>query len=270
MQQQNIYYKACLCSYCGDNYNGWQRQKNAVGIQNVIENVLSKIYNDKILIAGSGRTDTGVHALGQVFNYSAEKYFDNNTLMRALNSLLPQDIAVYEIIDVTKEFHSGKSIKSKTYEYKIINCPIHNPFMINRALWIRNHIDRNYLSDVLSYFQGTHDFESFCVKKTKKENTIRTINYVRLVEDNENISILINASGFLHNMVRIITGSALKIIKDRLPPEKVLEIMEARDRRKAGPTAPPYALYQKEALYNNQNIAGIKGIPEKYLLKIEK
>ena len=82
MQQQNIYYKACLCSYCGDNYNGWQRQKNAVGIQNIIESVLSKIYNDKILIAGSGRTDTGVHALGQVFNYSAYKYFDNNTLMR--------------------------------------------------------------------------------------------------------------------------------------------------------------------------------------------
>ena len=270
MQQQNIYYKACLISYCGDNYNGWQRQKNAVGVQNIIENTLSKLYENKILIAGSGRTDTGVHALGQVFNFAAEKYFDNNTLMRALNSLLPKDIAVLEIADVTKEFHSGKSIKSKTYEYKIINTPIHNPFMINRALWIRNYIDRKYLEDTLSYFCGTYDFQSFCVKKTKKENTIRTINYVRLVEDNENISILINASGFLHNMVRIITGSALKIIKDKLPPEKVLEIMEARDRRKAGPTAPPYALYQKEALYNNQNIAGIKGIPEKYLLKIEK
>ncbi|MDT3694110.1 MAG: tRNA pseudouridine(38-40) synthase TruA [Mucispirillum sp.] len=266
MQQQNIYYKACLISYCGDNYNGWQRQKNAVGVQNIIENTLSKLYENKILIAGSGRTDTGVHALGQVFNFAAEKYFDNNTLMRALNSLLPKDIAVLEIADVTKEFHSGKSIKSKTYEYKIINTPIHNPFMINRALWIRNYIDRKYLEDTLSYFCGTYDFQSFCVKKTKKENTIRTVNYIKLISDDENISILINASGFLHNMVRIITGTALKIVKDNLKPETVLHIMEQKDRRMAGPTAPACALYQKEAIYNNDNIPGLKGIPAKYLL----
>lgn len=264
MQQDILYYKACLCSYCGDNYNGWQRQKNAVGIQNIIENILSQLYESKILIAGSGRTDTGVHALGQVFNFAAAKYFDNSTLMRALNSLLPKDIAVLDIIDVTKEFHSGKSIKSKTYEYKIINCPVHNPFMINRALWIRNHINRKYLEDTLIHFCGTHDFQSFCVKKTKKENTVRTINYIKLLSDNENISILINASGFLHNMVRIITGTALKIIKDNLKPETVLEIMEQKDRRMAGPTAPAYALYQKEAIYNDENTAGLKGIPEKY------
>ena len=264
MQQQNIYYKACLCSYCGDNYNGWQRQKNAVGIQNVIENVLSKVYDDKILIAGSGRTDTGVHALGQVFNYSAEKYFDNNTLMRALNSLLPPDIAVYEIIDVTKEFHSGKSIKSKTYLYKIVNSPIHNPFLINRALWIRNKIDMEKLSSILSHFQGTHDFESFCVKKTKKENTIRTINFIRSESNGENISIFINASGFLHNMVRIIIGSSLKILKDNIQDDYVLEIFKKKDRRSAGPTAPAYGLYQYAAYYNNDNIAGLKGIPEKY------
>lgn len=266
MQQQNIYYKACLISYCGDNYNGWQRQKNAVGVQNIIENVLAKLYESKILIAGSGRTDTGVHALGQVFNFAAEKYFDNNTLMRALNSLLPKDIAVHKIIDVTKEFHSGKSIKSKTYEYKIINTPVHNPFMINRALWIRNHIDRKYLEDTLAYFCGTYDFQSFCVKKTKKENTVRTVNYIKLISDDENISILINASGFLHNMVRIITGTALKIVKDNLKPETVIKIMEQKDRRMAGPTAPACALYQKEAIYNNDNIPGLKGIPAKYLV----
>ena len=266
MQQQNIYYKACLCSYCGDNYNGWQRQKNATGVQNIIENILSQLYGIKILIAGSGRTDTGVHAYGQVFNFAAAKYFDNNTLMRALNSLLPKDIAVPEITDVTKDFHAGKSIKSKTYEYKIINMPVHNPFMINRALWIRNHIDRKYLEDTLAFFKGTCDFQSFCVKKTKKANTIRTINYIKLITDNENISILINADGFLHNMVRIITGTALKIVKDNLNPENILTIMEQKDRRMAGPTAPAYALYQKEAFYNNDNIAGLKGIPAKYLI----
>lgn len=264
--QQNIYYKACLCAYCGDNYNGWQRQKNAVGIQNIIENTLSQLYGSQIFITGSGRTDTGVHAMGQVFNFASIKYFDNSTLQKALNSLLPKDIAILDIIDVTKDFHAGKSIKSKTYEYKIINSPIHNPFMITRALWIRNSIDREYLKEILSYFQGTYDFQSFCVKRTKKENTIRTIHYIKMISDNDNISILINANGFLHNMVRIIIGTSLKILKDNMPPATILEILEQKDRRKAGPTAPAYALYQKEAFYNNHNVSGLKGIPENYLI----
>ena len=150
--QEQLYYKACLCTYCGDNYNGWQRQKNAVGIQNIIEQALSKIYDSTILIAGSGRTDTQVHALGQVFNFSANKFFTNENLMRALNAILPKDIAILDIIDVKKDFHSGKSIKSKTYLYKIVNNPIHNPFLINRALWIRSKIDMEKLSSILSYF----------------------------------------------------------------------------------------------------------------------
>ena len=245
--QEQLYYKACLCTYCGDNYNGWQRQKNAVGIQNIIEQALSKIYDSTILIAGSGRTDTQVHALGQVFNFSANKFFINENLMRALNAILPKDIAILDIIDVKKDFHSGKSIKSKTYLYKIVNSPIHNPFLINRALWIRSKIDMEKL-----------------VKKTKKENTIRTINFIKAENNGENISIFINASGFLHNMVRIIIGSSLKILKDNIHDDYILEIFEKKDRRAAGPTAPAYGLYQYAAYYNNDNIAGLKGIPEKY------
>lgn len=266
--QELIYYKACLCTYCGDNYNGWQRQKNAVGIQNIIENALSKLYDSPVLITGSGRTDTNVHALGQVFNFSAKKFFTNNDLMRALNAILPQDIAILDVIDVNKDFHAGKSIKSKTYEYKIINSPIHNPFLINRALWIRNKIDMEKLSHILSYFQGTHDFESFCVKKTKKENTIRTINFIKAEKHGEIISVYINASGFLHNMVRIIIGSSLKILKDNISHDYVLEIFNKKDRRAAGPTAPAYALYQWGAYYNDNNTAGLKGIPEKYRVEI--
>ena len=262
--QQSGFYKACLCSYCGDNYNGWQRQKNAVGIQNIIENCLSKMYNSQILIAGSGRTDTHVHALAQVFNFHAEKYFSNNDLLRGINALLPDDIALHDVIDVTKDFHAGKSIISKTYEYKIYNSPFHNPFMKNRALWIRNKIDMEKLRNILSYFEGTHDFHSFCVKRTKKENTIRTINFIKLEKNKENISILINASGFLHNMVRIIVGTALKILKDNMPCDYVLDIFEKKDRRAAGPTAHAYALYQKEAIYSNNHEHGLLNIPEKY------
>lgn len=264
------YYKACLCTYAGDNYNGFQRQKNAVGVQNIIENALSKIYNAPIQITGSGRTDTHVHALGQVFNFSADKFFTNENLSRALNTVLPEDIAILDVADVNKDFHAGKSIKSKTYLYKIINSPIHNPFAINRALWIRNKIDVEKFSTILSYLKGTHDFHSFCVKKTKKENTIRTINFIDVSSSGENISVFINASGFLHNMVRIIIGSSLKILRDNLRDDFALEIFQKKDRRAAGPTAPAYGLYQYAAYYNNENIPGLAGIPEKYKIDYNK
>lgn len=265
MEKQNqLYYKACLCSYCGDNYNGWQRQKNAIGIQNILENTLSSLYNHEILIAGSGRTDTNVHALGQVFHFSSSKYVDNKTLLKGLNGLLPDDIVIYDIIDVNSLFHAGKSIISKTYEYKILNTPVRDPFLLNRALWVRKEINIENLKNILKEFEGTHDFHSFCVKKTKKENTVRTINYINIEKNNNNISILINANGFLHNMVRIIIGTSLKMEKDNIHYSHIANIFNSKDRRCAGPTAHAYALYQKEAIYNNENIAGLMGIPEKY------
>lgn len=262
------YFKACLCSYCGDNYAGWQRQKNATGIQNIIENVLSQIYCTDIKITGSGRTDSKVHAEGVVFNFSADKYFSNNELLRALNSILPKDIAILQIVDVTNAFHSGKSVYSKTYEYKIYNNPVHNPFLSTRALWIKNKIDTEKLRNILKLLNGTHDFESFCVKKTKKENTVRTIYFTDvIVKDDSNISLFFNAGGFLHNMVRIITGSALKIIRDNEPAETIISMLESKNRSKAGPTAPPYALYQKYVYYNKSNIPGLDGIPDNLLIK---
>ncbi len=266
MQQSSIYHKACLCTYCGDNYNGWQRQKNATGIQNVIEEKLHSLYNKEILIAGSGRTDTHVHALGQVFHFSAYKYFSNNDLVKGLNGLLPDDIVIKDACDVTEEFHAGKSIISKTYQYKILNTAVADPFLINRALWIRKKIDVDMLYKILEKFKGTHDFHSFCVKKTKKENTVRTINNVSLNIENNLISIEINASGFLHNMVRIITGTALKMVKDNIPPDYIDNIFEKKDRRAAGPTAKAYALYQKEAVYSNNGKKGLLNIPDKFLI----
>lgn len=260
------YFKACQCAYCGDNYAGWQRQKNAQGVQNVIEKTLSEIYDEDIKITGSGRTDAGVHALGQVFNFSSSKYKSSEDVVRGLNALLPPDISVRGAADVNALFHSGKSIISKTYEYRIFNSPIRDPFIIKRALWIKNEIDIKKLSKILSFFKGSHDFASFCVKKTKKENSVRRINYINAVKSENFIVITVNAGGFLHNMVRIIAGTALKILKDNLPEDTIMKIIEAKDRRAAGPTAPPYALYQKEAIYGDKGVSGIEGIPAKYLV----
>ncbi len=269
MQQiSTLYHKACICTYCGDNYNGWQRQKNAVGVQNIIEKTLTALYNEEILIAGSGRTDTHVHALGQVFHFSSHKYFKNNDLLKGLKGLLPDDIVETDAVDVTADFHAGKSIISKTYEYKILNSPVADPFLINRVLWIRNKIDTEYLYKILQKFEGTHDFHSFCVKKTKKENTIRTVNYINIEEKNNIISILINSNGFLHNMVRIIAGTALKMVKDKTNIDHIDYILKQKDRRCAGPTAKAYALYQKEALYSSNGLKGLANIPDKYKIYI--
>lgn len=261
------YYKACQCAYDGTNYSGWQRQINSIAIQNIIEDALQKLYGEPVLTKGSGRTDTKVHGKNVIFHFKSIKYYDNNTLIRGLNAILPDDIVIKDAIDVNSTFHSGKSIISKTYEYRILNSPIRDPFEVNRSFYIRREINIEKLEHVLSYFLGTHDFQSFCVKRTMKENTIRTINSINVIKNNYNISIYINANGFLHNMVRIIIGTALDIIKNNKDPEIINEIFHAKDRKKAGKTAAPYGLYQEHVYYNSDNIPDLKGIPTKYLIK---
>ena len=263
-----FYYKACQCAYTGDRYAGWQRQNNSIAIQNIIEESLLKLYGEEILIKGSGRTDSKVHGKNVIFNFKASKYYDNNTLTRGLNSILPQDIVIKDAIDVNESFHSGKPIISKSYEYRILNSPIRDPFQENRSLYIRREINIEKLEYVLSFFLGTHDFHSFCVKRTKKENTIRTINSIEVLKNDYTISIFINANGFLHNMVRIIIGTVLDILKNNKDPKIIEEIFLAKNRLKAGKTALAYGLYQENVFYNNENIPGLKGIPEKFLIDV--
>lgn len=248
------YFKKGSCCYVGDNYAGWQRQKNAVGVQNVIEATLSKIYNENVLIFGAGRTDTGVHALAQVFHFHASKDIENNRLEKGLNALLPEDITINFIEGSDSSFHAMRSAISKTYLYKIYNSPKANPFLIKRALWIRNRIDIERLKSILACFISEHDFASFCVKKTKKENTIRKINFIEVksfgeYETGKSIEILINANGFLHNMVRIIIGTALDMLSNEDYKEFIENIFLSCDRRAAGKTAAAYGLYLKEILY---------------------
>ena len=255
-----LYNTACICEFIGTAYSGWQRQKNGTSIQEIIENILARIYAQEIKIAGSGRTDAGVHALGQVFSFKSEMHRDPQVVTKALNGLLPKDIAVLNTVDVPLDFHAGKSVRSKTYIYKILNRPYPSALHYNRALWVRADIDMDMLNETLSYFVGRHDFASFCVGRTKKENSCRTIYFARATKNGEMIDIEINASGFLHNMVRIITGTCINIVTKGGKPQDVKEILAALDRKKAGTTAPACALYQKEVFYNTDGIPGLEGI----------
>ncbi len=253
------YNVACVCEYLGTNYVGWQRQKKGCSIQGLIESVLSDIYAEDIKITGSGRTDAGVHAYSQVFNFKSDKYRSNDSVIRALNSKLPNDISVYGAKQVHIDFHAWLHPVAKTYEYKIINQPYPPALYEDRALWVRNKVDVEELNTVLQYVVGEHDFTSFCVTKTKKDNTIRCVNYVKAYKTESGISILINANGFLHNMVRVIVGSALDIIRNERPHNDMHKMLLAKDRRVAGKTAPAHGLYQKEIFYK-EGIAGLAGI----------
>ncbi|BAI80462.1 tRNA pseudouridine synthase A [Deferribacter desulfuricans SSM1] len=244
-----MYKKKCVVEYDGTYFFGWQRQKDLRTVQGVIEAALSKIYKSSINIVGSGRTDTGVHAVGQVFHFVSERYLENRSVLLGLNSVLPEDVVIKHVEDVDLSFHAQKSAISKTYIYKIYNYQIRSALFRNRAWWIRDNIDVDLLNEYLKFFKGEKDFSAMCLKRSVPENPVRTINYIFAKRDGDFINIEINANGFLHNMVRNIVGTVIDLYSDNSSPEKIEEILKSKDRKNAGRTAPPQGLYLKEVFY---------------------
>lgn len=244
-----LFNKKCTVEYDGTEFHGWQYQKGLVTIQSEIEAALSRIYKKQIHIIGSGRTDAGVHAIAQVFNFRAEKFIENSSLKLGLNSLLPKSIIIKNVEDVDLNFHAQKSAKSKTYLYKILNSDTPSAFLRHRVWWVRSPIDIDYLNEIIQHFVGEHDFSAMCTMKSIKENSVRTINFIKTYKEKDIIHIEINANGFLHNMVRNIVGTTFFIFRKQLPPSTVLDILASKDRKKGGPTAPPQGLYLKEVFY---------------------
>ena len=244
-----MFYKKCLCEYNGARYSGWQYQDGYDTIQSRIETALEKLYNEKIRIAGAGRTDAGVHACGQVFSYSTVIDRPNHAIMCALNSMLPRDIAITAAQDVPQEFHAQFSAVSKTYCYIILNRQARAALEHERMWFRRVPIDIDLLSTMLKPLTGTHDFTSFCVKSSLKKNRVRTVNFINAVKTGDYIKIRINADGFLHNMVRIIVGSAVQLTLEGGTPVDMRAVLDARDRRAAYVTAPPHGLYLEEVFY---------------------
>ncbi|MGA1861528.1 tRNA pseudouridine(38-40) synthase TruA [Deferribacter thermophilus] len=244
-----MYKKKCIVEYDGTDFYGWQRQKHLRTVQGEIETALSKIFKKDIKIVGSGRTDTGVHAIGQVFHFTTDRFLENRSILMGLNSLLPSDIVIKDVTDVDISFHAQKSAKSKTYLYKIFNNPIRSALYRNRAWWIKDKIDENKLYEYLKFFIGEKDFSAMCLKKSVPDNPIRKINFIKVVNNRPFIDIEINANGFLHNMVRNIVGTAIDLYFQKEEPEKIEEIISSKDRENAGRTAPAHGLYLKEVFY---------------------
>lgn len=238
-----------IIEYEGTNYHGWQRQKGALTIQGVIEDAIYAVSKERVKLISSGRTDAGVHALGQIANFHTESSLDAISWQRALNSLLPQDIVIKKTDFVPLDFHSRYSANGKVYRYVILNSPLPSVFYRNYAWHIQYPLNLRKMRKGMRYLKGTHDFSSFRAASSTSKNPIKTIKYIEMEKRMNFITIIIEADGFLHHMVRNIVGTLVEVGRGKIEPEEVKRILVLKDRRKAGPTAPPHGLYLVEVKY---------------------
>lgn len=241
-----------IVKYDGSRYKGFQRLKdNDMTIQNKIESVLSKMTGEDIEIIGSGRTDMGVHSLGQVVNFKTNSDMSLEKMNEYLYRYLPEDIVIKDIKQVSDRFHSRYNAVSKTYLYKIYNDKYHDPFYRKYTLHIKDTLDIKLMQEASDILVGKHDFTSFASSKSKKKSNIRQINKIDIIKQDNIVNIYINADGFLYNMVRIIVGCLIDIGLGKITKEDLKNMLEAKDRTKSSDTAQAKGLYLYEVFYNN-------------------
>ncbi len=256
-----------ILQYDGTNYNGWQIQKKEklgrhkiITIQRVIQDAIKRITGEDVNVIAAGRTDAGVHAIEQVASFKTYSNLSKDVLKRALNAILPYDIRVMDISDVSMDFHPRYNAKSKIYFYMISNTSTVSPFLY-RYLWtIGYSLDIDAIIRCLRFFRGTHDFSSFRASGCSSKNSIRTIIDIS-IEEADTIffmnssfkgrffKIRIEADAFLRHMVRNIVGTIVEVGRGRMKPDEIENILLLKDRRFAGPTAPPQGLFLERVNY---------------------
>ncbi|PFA64136.1 tRNA pseudouridine(38-40) synthase TruA [Bacillus sp. AFS015802] len=234
----------CTIAYDGTNFHGYQVQPRERTVQGVIEDVLSTIHKgERIRISGSGRTDAGVHANGQVFHFDTPLSIPEEKWTVVLNTRLPDEVTVKEAMFVSTDFHSRFSVEQKEYRYRIDTGKSRSPFNRHFALHYPYTLSITEMERAALHLIGEHDFTSFCSAKTEVEDKIRTIHRIDIEEHEEEIIFSFVGNGFLYNMVRILVGTLLEVGTGNIPVDEVPGILEAKDRNRAGKTAPPHGLY---------------------------
>jgi tRNA pseudouridine38-40 synthase len=235
--------------YDGTAYCGWQHQENGLSIQEVIEGCIARMTGERIRLHGSGRTDAGVHALGQVANFQTGTRLGERNLLLGINSLLPPDIAVRELREAEPEFHARFDARSKSYLYRICNRPVRSPRERHFAWFVREPLLLDRIEAGLSRLTGRHDFTSFCATHGDCPDRVRTILRAAVTREGEIVQISVEADGFLRYMVRTIVGTLVEVGRGKRSPDEIGAILAARDRCRAGLTAPPQGLFLKEVMY---------------------
>lgn len=231
-----------VVAYDGTNYCGWQVQPNGVSIQAVLQKHIEALTGEKIMLTGASRTDSGVHALGQVAVFDTEKTWPAERFVPALNQRLPRDIVIQSAKEVPADFHPRYQNTLKTYEYRILNRRVPLPNERLNSYFVPQALDLEAMEKAAAEIIGTHDFHNFCSVKTKVTNTVRTITELTLTREGDMIYLRITGDGFLYNMVRIIVGGLLKVGFHKKTTEDIRRSLETSERYVVGPTAPPQGL----------------------------
>ncbi len=235
--------------YDGTNYHGWQIQPNGETIQSVLERAVSTFLKKPTRVTGSGRTDAGVHALGQVVNFHSDKDFDPYRIQRALNALTPADITIKEVEIVADSFDARRDGRARVYEYHILNRSTPSPFHLNRAWHLHEPLDVQAMREAIHCLLGEHDFSSFRAAGCDADHPVRKVYCVSLDQRDELLVCAIEATAFLRHMVRNIVGTLVDVGHGQRTPESFRQLLEARDRTKAGATAPACGLFLLEVKY---------------------
>lgn len=235
--------------YDGSSYHGWQVQKNAVTVQEVFQNAVEKVFLKRLDVTGCSRTDSFVHANMYILTLETDMNISNEGVIMALNSKLPNDIAVIDCEECEIDFHPRYSCKSKEYIYKLYNGKRPNAFLPKYAYCYRRPIDADYLNSQAQAFVGTFDYSGFCSAKSDVEDTVRSVKSFKVWREGDIVYFKVEADGFLYNMVRIMVGTLLFVSEGKIKKDELKDVILSKERKRAGKTAPPQGLYLNKINY---------------------
>lgn len=238
-----------IIEYDGKKFGGWQKQPTKLNIQGEIEQAIKEITGEDVELIASGRTDSGVHSLGQVANFKTNSNIEIEKVAIAINSKLKKSIVIKKAEEVSEDFHARYSCKGKKYRYIINNSQQGTAIYRDLECHIPQKLDVEKMRKAIKYFEGEHDFKGFKASGTSSKNTIRTIYKAEIKQEGERIIIELTGSGFMYNMVRIIAGTIVDVGLGRINPEEIPRIINLKDRNKAGKTLPAHGLYLVEVYY---------------------
>src|SRR5579884_3502539 len=240
-----------LLAYDGTDFHGWQYQPGLRTVQQTLEETIAALTGERLRVNASGRTDTGVHAVGQVVNFFSATSLPVETLVRALNAHLPEDVVVREVAEMPEAFDANRDAKRKLYRYIIHDGAVPDLFMRRYCHHSCYRLDAAAMARAAACLRGTHDFRSFETEWPNRASSVRTITQLTIQRRSDWIWLDVEADGFLYNMVRAITGTLINVGRGFWPESRVAEILEARDRTQAGPTAPALGLFLMRVSYEN-------------------
>lgn len=243
-----------MTAYRGTNYHGFQIQNNAITVQEILQKNVSIVLNEKVNIIGCSRTDTGVHANQYFFNVHTNSQIKTQGFIRGVNGHLPNDISILSCEDVPIDFHSRFDCIGKEYIYKIHCNESKNPFAHDLMFHYRRKLNLDAMKKASTYFVGTHDFASFCADCSSVSTTIRTIYSLEIENYGDTVIILVKGNGFLYNMIRIIVGTLIDVSEGKISPDNIPEIINAKNRLKAGRTAMAHGLYLNRVFYDENDL----------------